>query len=128
MTLFYMPHGGYGLTDELVWTNRHALHRIAVLGNDFGWVCNPDNSLAGDDAVAERRAPNVQRVLPFIEATELPDTLTAKMQERLATLAPQTWRVIGNRLLNNCLGCTLTTLPPTEASEGIDWPSTQPSH
>merc|ERR1740129_293430 len=94
MTLFYMPHGDYNLTDELVRTNRHALHRIAVLGNKFGWVCNPHKSVTERGAVRGTRAPYVERVLPFIRATELPDTLTAKMQQRLAALVPRTSRVI----------------------------------
>lgn len=123
MTLFYMPHGDYNLTDELVWANQHALQRIAVLGNDFDWVCYTHKSGAKESA--ETRAPYAQRVLPFIEATELPDTLTAKTQRRLATLVPQTSRVIGDRLVD-CLDCTLTTFPPAKALEGISWPSKPP--
>jgi len=127
MTLFYMPHGDYNLTDELVWANRHALHRIAVLGNDFDWVCYPNKSGAEDDTDAGTRAPYAQRVLPFIEVTEFPDTLTAKKQKRLATLVPRTSRVIGDSLVD-CLDCTLTTFPPAKAWEGINWPSKPPLH
>mmetsp|Transcript_17485 Transcript_17485/g.43775 ORF Transcript_17485/g.43775 Transcript_17485/m.43775 type:complete len:294 (+) Transcript_17485:58-939(+) len=127
MTLFYMPHGDYNLTDDLVWTNRHALHLVAVLGNDFDWVCDPCVQVAEHDRIENTRAPYVQRVLPFIEATGLPDTLTAKTQERLATLVPQASRTIGDRLVD-CLDCTLTTFPPAKAWEGIDWPTVAPLH
>jgi len=117
MTLFYMPHADYNLTDALVWANRQALHRIAVLGNCFHWVCNY--------SAVNTRAPYVERVLPFIEETELEDTLNRKVQERFASLVPQASRLIGDMLVD-CLDCTLTTFPPTKALEGIDWSPPRP--
>merc|ERR1712032_240048 len=86
MTLFYMPHGDYHLTDNLVGANRRSLDNLAVLGNRFPWVCNPGNSGCAEHAVAETRAPEVQKVLRLIKETDLPDTFSANIKQHLAIL------------------------------------------
>lgn len=112
MTLFYMPHGDFHLTDNVVQANWCSLQCVAVLGNRFSWVCNADSCHGADG-----RAPRVQAVLPFVKATELPDTLHGKTKERLASFAPRAAQLFGGRLVD-CLECSLTTFPP--ASEWDD--------
>lgn len=106
MTLFYMPHGDFHLTENVVQANWHSLHRVAVLGNCFSWVCDADGY-----SVDELRAPHVQAVLPFVKATDLTDTLHGEMKERLASFAPRAAQLVGSCLVD-CLDCSLTTFPP----------------
>mmetsp|Transcript_26229 Transcript_26229/g.55622 ORF Transcript_26229/g.55622 Transcript_26229/m.55622 type:complete len:281 (+) Transcript_26229:164-1006(+) len=122
MTLFYMPHGDYQLTDNLVWANRGSLYKVAVLGNRFSWVCDPgnDNGCA-QHAVAKTRAPQVQKVLTLIKETHLPDTFTVNIKKHLASLTPKASQIFGDRLGSH-LDCTLTTFPPSTEWERAAMP------
>lgn len=104
MTLFYMPYGPYHLFNNLVQANWHSLHRIAVLGNSFFWVCDPKHGKTKQMRRC-RRAPHVEKVLPFIKATNLSDHQAA--------------RLVVNRWLEH-LECTLTTFPSAIHS-AIQW-------
>jgi len=124
MTLFYMPHADYVLTDNLIGANCESMHLIAILGNNLAWVCNSDCT---DTASAEEanhttsRAPHVQKVLTLAEETHLQDTWTSKVRSQLATLAPRMSKALGDGTCD-ALDCTLSTFRPKVPWEDIDNP------
>jgi hypothetical protein len=127
MTLFYMPHGNYELTDNLVGANICSLDKVAILGNGFAWVCDHRNTGCAHDCVAKTRAPEVQKVLTLIKETDLPDTFSYTIKEHLASLTPRASQMFGDRLVNH-LDCTLTTfLPSSESTAGPSAPPVLPS-
>jgi hypothetical protein len=115
MTLFYMPHGDFGLTNNLVAANVDSLHLIAVLGNNLAWVCNPEDK--DTTSAAERidrtksRAPFVQKVLAAVKETHLQDTFASKVRSQLPRLAPRISNAFANSVCDS-LDCTLSTFPP----------------
>jgi len=115
MTLFYMPHGDFGLTNNLIAANFDSLHQIAVLGNNLAWVCNPEEQ--NTTSAAERmdrtmsRAPFVQKVLAAVKETHLQDTFASKVRSQLPRLAPRISNAFANSVCDS-LDCTLSTFPP----------------
>jgi len=109
MTLFYMPHAGYELTENLVQANLNALHHLAVLGNDFVWVV--DSKAPGGQTSGPCRAPCVQAVLPLARVTDLPDTHMAEVQGQLRQLLPPDVHCQLEADVVQSLDCTLTTFP-----------------
>lgn len=128
MTLFYMPHGDYALTNNLIGANCDCLDLVAVLGNNLAWVCNPDES---DTAAAvnadctESRAPHVQKVLKVVKETHLRDTLASNVRSRFASLAPKISKAFLNTMCDS-LDCTLSTFPPKMPWEDIKGSSETP--
>lgn len=114
MTLFYMPHGDYTVTENLVRWNWYSLHKVVILGNKLSWVCTHEESAHGRGDVPSSRAPHVQRVLPHIHETGLPDTLSDDIKKDFASLAPRASQMFGDRLVPH-LDCTLTTFPSSSA-------------
>lgn len=119
MTLFYMPHGDYQLTDNLVGANLRSLEKVAILGNRLAWVCDPGNQ----PSIANTRAPQVQHVLSLIKETDLPDTFSVNIKQHLASFAPRASQMFGDRLVPH-LDCTLTTFLSSTRWECVAWPST----
>jgi hypothetical protein len=113
MTLFYMPHGDYCLTNNLISANYDALHLVSILGNNLAWVCNPDGKhTAAEEKVnlTTSRAPAVQKVLSIVKETHLQDTLSSKVRLQLASLAPKLSTAFANSLCDS-LDCALSTFP-----------------
>jgi len=129
MTLFYMPHGDYNLTDNLVGANYDSLHLIAILGNNLSWVCNSegkDTAAAEEANLATSRAPYVQKVLALVKETHLQDTLASEVRSLLTSLAPRISEAVGTGLCD-ALDSTLSTFPPKMPWEDVKRPS-EPSH
>lgn len=114
MSLFYIPHGDYIITENIVRWNWSSLHKVAILGNNLSWVCAPEGSANGQCGVSKNRAPNVQQVLSQIYETDLPDTFSSNIKRHFASLAPTVSQTFGDRLVPH-LDCTLTTFPFSSA-------------
>jgi len=131
MTLFYMPFGPYDLYNNLVQANWHSLHRIAVLGNSFFWVCDSECGKA-TSAERIRRAPQVERVLPFIKATKLLEAVPVEQEKRMVRPTAQDVDDCDGFRHRRCsrrnsddpwrdhLRCSLTTFPSASHS-AIPW-------
>lgn len=122
MTLFYMPHGDYQLTNNLIGANHTSLHLIAVLGNPFAWTCESEAGKRLDIDQSISRAPFVQKVLELVKETEIHDTVASKLRLRFANLVPRASQALGNGICD-FLDCTLTTFPPTMSWASLQRPS-----
>jgi hypothetical protein len=113
MTLFYMPHGDYDLTNNLIGANHDSLNLVAILGNNLSWICNSEHGVSPAAEKAKcstTRAPCVQKVLDIVKETHLQDTLSSKVRAQVARLAPRMSQDFADSMWDS-LDCTLSTFP-----------------
>jgi len=100
VTLFYMPHGNYYLTDNLICANYDSLHLVAILGNNLAWVCNSesrDAAAAAEAGRARSRAPYARMVLDnlaWLCPSRSRDNTAAAEASRAVSRAPYTETVL----------------------------------